>query len=562
MEPATIAAQLRELSIYYELEGDRHRSFAYQRAANSIEAANGLHRLVEEGRLEELPGIGPSIARVIGELYRRGNVTVLEKLRATWPAVVVELARLPRVGAAKARTIWNALAPADLEAVAAACRAGAVAELPGFGKTSAQRLLSAIETRHALGVRALLVDAEDHAASIARYLRALPAAIHVEIAGPVRRAIEIVDHLAFAVLADDPAAVAADIARMPLLSRVAATDPALITATMTSGLRVEVRIATRASFGWAWIAATGSVDHVDQLIARGRELGVTPTGSDEAACYRALGLPWLPPEVRDGSDEIAAALAGDAFTDLITLDQLITATHCHTTHSDGKHSILEMARAAGELGYRAITITDHSAAASYASGLDLEKLRAQASELDELTGELAALDVRALRGTEADILADGAIDVPSEWIGKLDLVIASVHQRYKLDRAAATARLVTAMRQPFFKIWGHALGRLVLRRDPIAVDVDAVLDAAAESGAAAIEINGDPYRLDLDPVNARKAAARGLRFVLSCDAHSINGLSATRYAVAMARRARVRTRDVLNALPVDDMLAIVRPRIV
>jgi DNA polymerase (family X) len=228
--------------------------------------------------------------------------------------------------------------------------------------------------------------------------------------------------------------------------------------------------------------------------------------------------------------------------------------HCHTTYSDGKGTIAEMALGAAERGYKAITITDHSAAASYAGGIGADGLREQAREVAAMTDA----PVKILRGTEADILQDGHIDVPMDVLGELDLVIASVHQRYKLDEAATTERLVNAMRQPFFKIWGHALGRLVLRREPIAVDLDRVLDAIAESRAA-IEINGDPYRLDLDPVNARKAVARGIKFVLSADAHSVNGLGAMKWAVLMARRARIRKADVLNALPPDELAAVIRP---
>src|SRR5687768_672407 len=196
MEPATIAAQLRELAVYYELDGDRHRAFAYERAAKSIEAANGLHRLIDEGRLEELPGIGPSIARVVAELARRGTVGVLERLRAAWPAVVIELAQIPRIGVPKARKLYQTFAPANLEAVAAACRAGLVRELPGFGKVSEEKILKAIEDRRQKGAQVLLVDAIDHAQSLLHHLRADPAVQQVELGGPVRRWCEIIDHLA------------------------------------------------------------------------------------------------------------------------------------------------------------------------------------------------------------------------------------------------------------------------------------------------------------------------------------------------------------------------------
>ncbi|MCX5747766.1 MAG: PHP domain-containing protein [Proteobacteria bacterium] len=534
MDPAVIAAQLCELSMYYELDGDRHRAFAYARASKSIGAATGLARLLDEGRVDELPGVGPSIARAVGELARRGNLDVLDRMRAKWPPVVLELASLPRLGVSKARTLWQAFDPADLDAVALLCRAGAIRSLKGFGAISEAGILDAIEERRRVGVRALLVDAMVAAEALATQLRR--AHVRVEIAGPVRRWIEEVDHLAFVIEGEGP-----QLDGLP--------------SQLASGLRVELFAAPPAQFGWAHVRATGSAEHVALLEERARARGVdlaTLVAPDETAVYRSLGLPWLPPEVRDGTDE----LSGDDFTDLVTLADLTTATHCHTTASDGKHTIAEMAAAAGELGFRALTITDHSAAAAYAGGLDAARLRAQAAEIRALRADGTAIQV--LHGTEADILADGTIDVPAEMLPELDLVIASVHQRFGQGEDEMTDRLVTAMRQPFFKIWGHALGRLVLRRRPIDVRIDDVFDAIAASRAA-IELNGDPHRLDLPPALARRAAARGIKFVLSSDAHSAENLRATRFAVAMARRARLRRRDVLNALPVDELAAIVRP---
>ena len=556
MEPTTIAAQLREIAVYFDLDGDRHRSIAYDKAARSIEAAKGLHRLLDEGRLEELPGIGPSIARTVGDLARRGSSTLLETLRAKWPAVIVELAQLPSVGVQKARLIHQALEPADLDAVAAAAKAGALRELKGFGKLSEQKILKAIEDRRTRGTREIHIDAEQHAESLAHYLRAHDAATRVEIAGQVRRWCEIIDHLTFAIETEHRDAVIDRLANYGLVTSVDRSSD-VIAARLANGMRCEIHFATKAHFGWALICATGSPEHVEQLKARAETRGVVLTAidaADEVDVYQRLGLPLLPPEVRDGTDEIAAADAGDTFSDLVTLADVTTAFHCHTTYSDGKHSILEMATAAAELGMQGITITDHSAAATYAGGLDAEAMRKQHAEIAALENP----PVKILRGTEGDILPDGNVDVPPEILPELDLVIASVHQRYKADEDAMTKRLVTVMRQPYFKIWGHALGRLVLRRDPIAVRIDEVFDAIAESRAA-IEINGDPYRLDLDPINARRAAARGIQFVLSSDAHSTRGIAAVRWAVAMARRARIRKRQVLNALPPAELAERIRP---
>ena len=559
MEPTTIAAQLREISVYFDLEGDRHRGLAYDRAAKSIEAAAGLHRLLEEGRLEELPGVGPSIARVVADLARRGNTAVLERLRAQWPAIMVEIAQLPKVGALKARKLHAALAPADLEAVAAACRAGRVRDVAGFGAVSEQKILQAIEERHLRGTRALLVDATEQARSLALHLRASEAATRVEIAGPVRCALEIVERLAFAVCSERPDAVVDRLASFALVTSVDRSSVP-VAAFLAGGMRAEVWLAPPLRFGWAYVQATGSPEHVAGLRQRAAERGLDLDrldARDEELVYRAVALPWLPPEVRDGTDELAAAAAGDDFTDLIAAEDLTCAVHCHTTYSDGRHSIAEMAQAAAERGFDAITITDHSANAGYASGLTADRLRAQRAEIDELR---AGAPVHLFHGTEADILEDGALDVPPEILAELDLVIASVHQRYKLDEDAMTARLVAAMRQPHFKIWGHALGRLVMRRDPIPVRLDEVLDAAAENGRVAVEINGDPHRLDLDPVSARRAVARGLPFVLSSDAHSTTGLGASSWAVAMARRARIRKHQVLNARPPAELADRVAPR--
>lgn len=559
MEPATIAAQLRELALYYELDGDRHRAFAYERAAAAAGAANGLARLIDEGRLEELPGIGPSTAKVITELARAGSVPVLDRMRATWPPVVLELAQLRGVGVLKARAIYQAFSPPDLEAVADLARAGALRELPKFGQVSERKVLEAIEERRAQGARILLLDAEPHAESLAAHVFADPAALEVLSCGPVRRWLEIVDRVAIAVATHDRDAVIARFASYPLASAVDRSGWP-ITAQLPGGLRAELYPAAPAQLGWAQLVATGSPEHVALLRARATDRGVdldTLDAPDEAAVYAALGLPLLPPEVRDGSDELAAADAGDDFGDLVALADVTAAFHCHTTHSDGTHSIAQMAAAAGAHGFGAITITDHSAAAGYANGLDGERLRGQAAEIAALADD-ATGGVRILHGSEADILEDGAIDVPPGLVAELDVVIASVHQRYKLDEAASTARLIAAMRQPFFKVWGHALGRLVLRREPIPVRLADVLDAVAESPAA-IEINGDPHRLDLDPVSARQAVARGIKFVLSSDAHSTRGIGMVRYAVGMARRARIRRRDVLNTLPPDELAAAVRP---
>ena len=546
MDSGAIALQLQEIAMYFEVSGDKHRAAAYRRAASSIEAAPGLLQLIQEQRLEQLPHVGPSTAKVIADLARCGTSTVLEELKLKWPAVVVELARLPYVGALKARTLHEALAPQSLDAVAAACRAGSVRSLQGFGELSEAKLLAAIEDRQRREVRALHIDAEARANAIASYLRADPAAVQVEIAGPVRRWLEVVDHLGFAIACDCPEAVAERVASYEHATIIDRNNER-VTAMLADRMRCEFYLAPHNRFGWALVRATGSPAHVEQLRSRRPDIA-SIDASSERDLYRALDLPYPPPEVRDGTDEL-----GVDFSRLVTEQDVSTAFHCHTTYSDGEHSILAMAEAAQAMGMRAITITDHSAAAKYAGGLDADKLRAQAREIASLNAP-----IRIFHGSEADILVDGTLDIAPELVHSLDLVIASIHQRHKLDEEAMTQRVIAAMRQPYFKIWGHALGRLVLRREPIRVRIAEIFDAIASSRAA-IELNGDPYRLDLDPENAARAAAMGIPFVVSCDAHSVAGLRAIRWAVGLARRARIPKSQILNTLEPDELAARIAP---
>ena len=553
-----IAACLRELAVYMRLERESDRARAYDRAARTIEAVHDLDHRVEEGTLVGLPGVGTSIARVVTELARTGTLPALERLRKLWPPALVELSRLPDVGTRRARILIEQLAPRDLDELLAMAEGGRVRELPGFGKSSEAKLVASLRGRHERGARRLLADARRVMATLVEYVRLAPDAKAVHPAGATRRWQEVVDELVLVVATDQPAAIRAHVAHHPLVVEVADGEHAGVAiAHLSDGGLARVHLTPPALVGAAQIVATGSAAHVAMLreraAAAGRDLE-TIEGL-EGAVYAALGLPWLPPEIRDGDDEIARAAAGERFDDLVTIADVTGAVHCHTTHSDGRHTIAQMAHAAEERGLSFLTITDHSGAAHYAGGLDDPRLREQWREIDAVQG---STPVRLVRGTESDILADGGLDFPAATLAALEIVIASVHNRHKLDEDAMTARLVTAMRQPIFKIWGHALGRLILRREPLPCRFDDVLDAIVESPAA-IEINGDPHRLDLDPARVRRAHARGIRFVLSSDAHSTSDLDYLENAVAMARRARLRPRDVLNTLPTDEFLAAVRP---
>jgi DNA polymerase (family 10) len=315
---------------------------------------------------------------------------------------------------------------------------------------------------------------------------------------------------------------------------------------------------------------TGSKAHHVRLrgIARDRRLTVSEYGmyhldtgeklsvASEVELYAHLGLPYIPPEMREDVGEIEAAQSGRLPSDLVGIDDIQGMVHCHTTHSDGKATVEEMARAADALGMKYLTITDHSPTATYARGVTLDRLRAQWDDIDRVQEQVA---VRLLKGTESDILEGGALDYPDEVLARFDVVIASVHSRMRMDEDTMTRRIAAAMRHPLFKIWGHALGRLLEQRPPFACRVEELLDVIAESRAA-IEINGDPHRLDLEPRWIREARKRGIKFVVSTDAHSVGALGNLKFGVAMARRGWVQKDEVLNALPADAFLDAVRPR--
>jgi DNA polymerase (family 10) len=394
--------------------------------------------------------------------------------------------------------------------------------------------------------------------------------VHAELAGALRRRTETVDRLVVAVSSNAPERALAHAAAYPPALQPSAPTGERVTFRTAGGLLVEAEAVAPSTFPALLHALTGSEGHRTQLAERARELGLvldraglarTQNGrrlpiASEADLYRNLGLPYLPPEVREDGVDLETAAARSETGGLVAESDIQGMVHCHSTYSDGADTIEAMARAARSMGMRYMTLTDHSPTASYAGGLTIERLRRQWEEIAQAQERVKGLTI--LRGTECDILADGRLDYPDEVLEQLDVVIASIHNRHRMDEARMTRRLVQAMRHPCFKIWGHALGRYVLRRPPITCRMEEVLDAAAESRVA-IEVNGNPHRLDMEPRWQREALRRGLRFVVSTDAHSTAELQHLRYGIDMARRGLLTARDVLNTLPVHAFRRAVQP---
>jgi DNA polymerase (family 10) len=455
---------------------------------------------------------------------------------------------------------------AELEA---ACKDGRVREVKGFGEKTERKILEGIHRMRTASSRVRLSDAREIGNGLVRLLRASGAADRVELAGSARRWKETVGDLDIVASSRDPARLSDALAAAPGVESVVAKGDTKTTVRLQGGLSVDLRVVPPEEYASLLHHMTGSKEHNVKLRGLARDLGFTlsewglerldgggkvPIHSEEDV-YRALGMQPVPPELRQDTGEIEAAREGRLPDDLVTLEDVKGMVHVHTTWSDGRASLEEMARAAEAMGMTYLTVTDHSRSAAYAGGLDVARLEAQWEEIARVQEKVS---IKLLRGSEADILDTGSLDWPDAVLEKLDVVIASVHSRMKMDEAQMTRRIVRMLELPVFKIWGHATGRLLLEREPYGLDLERVLDAAASSRVA-IEVNGDPHRLDMEPRQLRMASERGIPIVLSTDAHSVAGLQNLPYAVMTARRAWIRRGEVLNTLPQREFAARVRP---
>jgi DNA polymerase (family 10) len=570
LDKFAVARALREIGMLLEVKGENpFKVRAYETGARALEdMEEDLAALVAEGRLRDLRGVGEALAKKIEELHRTGTTPLLDRLRGELPRGILELVRVPDLGPKKIAALHDALGIGSLAELEAACRAGRVRGVKGFGEKTEARILENLGRLASTERRTLLSDALDLADRLVRHLRDGGAA-RVELAGSARRMKETVADLDLVASTSDPAAVAARLASFPSVVEVLAQGETKTTVRLASGLQVDLRIAAPDDHATALHHLTGSKAHHVKLrgLARERGYSLSEYGlarldggapvkvATEAALYAALGLAYVPPELREDEGELEAAQAGTLPEDLVRLEDVRGMVHCHTVWSDGRATVEEMAAAADALGMEYLTITDHSPSAHYAGGLDVDRLRRQ---WDEIAAVQERVRVKLLRGTESDITEEGALDFPDAVLEQLDVIVASVHSRFKMDEARMTERLVRAMRLPVFKIWGHARGRLLLEREPFECRMEEVLDALAASRGA-VEVNGDPHRLELEPRFLRLARERGIPVVLSVDAHSTAALGYLRYAVGTARRGWVRRGEVLNARGAPEFAAAVRP---
>lgn len=565
---AQIAEALDELGDLYELDGAIvHRVVAYRNAAKvARDTSVSLAAMAREGRATELPGIGATLQEKIVALVETGEIPASVKLREKFPAGLVAVTRLPGLGPKRARRLHDELGVDSLDALRAAAESGAVAELKGFGAKAQERILAAIESAGAQPEegdgRVLLSRALGIGEPIVEALRAHPSAHRVELAGSARRMAETVKDLDVIATAEDPAALVAALRELNVVDTVNQSGGAGARVVTHTGLHVDVRIVAPDQFGNLLQHFTGSKEHNVALreaaVRRGLHIseygvlddadGQTRRCATEEDVYALLDLAYIEPELREGRGELeAAADDGAGLPRLVEADDLRGELHCHTVASDGRNSVEEMAVAARERGLEYIAITDHSASHGFGDDVSPEALWRQIELVREVDERLEG--IRVLIGSEVNIQSDGTPDYDDELLAQLDWTIASVHTSFAMTEADMTRRVVAALEHPFVDALGHPTGRLIGRRPPYAIDMEAVIEAAARTGTM-IEINGNPNRRDLSEVHASAAARAGVRILVDTDAHGVDTLhSVVRYGIATARRAWLEPTQVANTLP-------------
>ena len=564
----SIAAALREIGRLLQVKGENpFKSRAYERAAAALDAFDGdFDAVIQNRRLTQISGIGAGLAAAIEELYRTGRSALLEQLRQELPPGAVELSILPGLSLKKIIALHSALRIENIPDLKTACEKGLVRNVKGFGEKAEAKILEAIEKLERSEERTLLNHALEEGERLLQHLQTSSSVVQADIAGSLRRRKETLRRIQIVAASNDPEAVLEHFIRYPSMSQSLERSHAHCRARLARGLDAEITVVSPDGYIAMLHNLTGSAQHLAKLaeLARSKGMSLGSDGlrknsrrvaiEDEERIYEYLGMQYISPELREAAGEIESASSG-TLPVLITPQDIQGMTHCHTIYSDGKNGIEEMALAAQAMGMKYLTITDHSPSAFYARGVKTDRLKMQ---WDEIAKVQEKVKVRLLKGTESDILQDGSLDYPDGILEQFDIIIASIHVRAKMDLDQMTRRILNAMRSPFFKVWGHPLGRLLLSRPPLECEMEKVLDAIAES-AAAIEINGDPRRLDLEPRWIRAARQRGIKFIISTDAHSTKNLANLRYGVFMARRGWLSHDEVLNTRNADDFMKAVHP---
>ncbi len=570
-----VAAVLDEIGDLLELKGENvFRAVTYRAAARAIrDLREPLRTYVEQKRLGEIPKVGASVSDVITQLIDTGTSKRHQELLAAVPPGLLTLLRVPGVGPATARTIYEHLRITTIDELDEAAKAGKLRQLPKIQAKTEENIIKSIASLRQRTGRSLQSDARSSAAAMIAWLRQETGEERVEVAGSLRRWRETIGDVDLLIGSTAAARVMDAFSRAPTVERVLAHGETKSSVIVERGLQIDLRVVPETSWGAALLYFTGSKEHNVRLrgIALrkklllneyglyrvGEEKGGTPLASrTEEEIYQALGMDWIAPELREDRGEIQAATAHE-LPALLELRDIKGDLHTHSSWTDGRDPIADMARQARARGYEYIALTDHSVGLGMTQGLNVERIRQRTKEIEQLNRELAPF--RILIGTEVDIRANGRLDYPDEILALFDVVTASVHSAFHQPRDVMTQRIAGAMRHPLVDAISHPTGRLLEKRDPYAVDLDRLIEVAAETGTR-LEVNGGPERLDLPDVNVRQAVAKGVRLVTNSDAHSIEELDYMANAVATARRGWATAASVENTKPLGELMSL-RPKL-
>ena len=574
MENREIAAIFEEISNLMKINQDdpkwTFKAAAYDRAKRAIE---GFPERLEDiarnpnRKLTDIPGIGEDLAKKIVELVETGKSKYHLEQLAKVPASLLELLQLQTVGPQKVRLFYKEAGIKTIDELEAAAKAGRLRSLPGMSVKSEENILKALEVYRRAAGRYRLDTAYETAQELTQYLKEFDGVEEVTPAGSLRRGRETVGDLDLLVIGHDHPAIADHFARFPKVAQLLAKGEDKVSVKLQSDLQVDVRLLDRESYGAALQYFTGSKEHNVALRERAKKRGwkLSEYGlfrgeeplarRSEEDIYAKLDLPWIPPELRENLGEIEAAEKGE-LPKLVELEDIKGDLQMHTTASDGKASVEEMAQAAKQLGYEYILITDHSKAVTIANGLDEKRAVENIQRIKAARQKVRGIKIWA--GAEVDVLGDGSLDYPDEILKQFDIVLVSVHSRMSMPGPEMTARLLKALANPYVRILGHPTGRQILKRDPFVFDLEKVFAAAKEYGVI-LELNGHPERLDLCDRHLKLARDRGMKVIISTDAHSPEHFKLMQYGVVTARRGWLRKQDVLNTLPPEKLLASLRP---
>ncbi len=561
---ADVAAVLYEIGEILTIKEDRFRSRAYLLAAQRITSlTEDVRKVKDREELDQIPGVGKSIAATIAEFIDTGESKVLEELRESLPPGVRQLMELEGIGPKNAMRLVDELKVSSIDDLEKVAKEGKVRGLKGFGEKKEQNILLSIgdyrnrQTRFLLGAVLPIVD------DMLAWMRESPAVVRAEVAGSYRRRRETIGDLDLLVASNDPAAASERFVSMPPVERVVSHGATKSTVYLKGHLQVDCRVIPPEAYGAALQYFTGSKDHNVKLRTIGVKLGyklneyglfrreddALVASETEDEIYKTLGMDWVSPELRENRGEIEAAME-HKLPRLVKLEEIKGDLHCHSDWSDGSMALREVAEKARGLGLSYVAITDHSKSLGIAHGLDETRLSEQGREIDALNDELDGF--RVLKGIECDIKADGSLDIADEVLKELDFVVASLHSGFKGDEEAMTTRMIKAIQSEHVDAIGHPTGRIIQKRKPYPLNLDRVFEAAAARGVA-MEINAFPERLDLDDVSCRKAMEAGVAMSIGTDAHALNQMEFLPLGVSVARRGWLTTGDILNTLTVDEL---------